>query len=89
MWCPLFAAGVVGGVWMLPLLGLALGVLCLVVVRRAGENGGAGPGPRWGCGHWRVGGDTPVTIARRRFAAGQITREELDEIMAALKGRGA
>lgn len=43
-----------------------------------------GPGPQGGGGSAATRSDDAVEIARRRFAAGEITREQYDEILNAL-----
>jgi putative membrane protein len=64
---------VMGVLWLLV---LALVVAGLVWVARAVWHGGT-PGRRDGS---RVAGDAPVDILRRRYAAGELSREEFERM---------
>lgn len=65
---------------------LVAGIVALIVwaVRSAsgphGERGVAGPGPAWG--H-----DPAIAEARRRYAAGEISREEYERLEQDLRRR--
>jgi uncharacterized membrane protein len=89
--------GMMGGGWFgAALMGfvsvlfvVAVVMLIVMLVRRAG---GHGPMMMHGMQHGAMGPMTPpvsahdeaVQIARRRFAAGEITKEQFDEMMKAL-----
>jgi uncharacterized membrane protein len=74
-----------GGFWALPFFWLVVMVFFLVVLCRGFGGRAQGRGPF--CGHpfWRDGRDTPTDIARRRYARGEITSDELGEILETLK----
>ena len=85
MWCPPFAGGFMGGFWFFPFFGLLVMVLFLVLFFRGSTGRGRDEGPFCGPPSWREGQDTPAEIARRRYARGEISREELQEILETLK----
>lgn len=79
-------AGLLGGLVMLffGLLVLAGTVLLVIWAIRASSGHGAsatGSAPSAAAGH-----DEAVAIAKKRFAGGEITKEQYDEIMRALGG---
>jgi len=59
-------------------------VLLIVWIVRGMGHGGAAPGPMMGGMPPMVGHDEAVQIAKKRFASGEITKEQFDEIMQAL-----
>ncbi len=74
MWPYGYGAGwgwMIGG-WIMMLLFWALVIIGIVaLVRYAGDRGGAA----------RAGGhETPLEILRRRYASGEITKEQFDEM---------
>ena len=66
-----------GGLWLLPLMA----VLCIVgmfLCRRMCCGGAWAP---WSDrGNQTRGGETPLDIAKRRYAQGEITKEQYEEI---------
>lgn len=78
------------GTWVWQLIGLVVGLWILVWVVRLLVIGFAGPGywsayygPRWYRHYYRHGGfgeDPALAIARDRYARGEITREQFDQI---------
>jgi uncharacterized membrane protein len=85
MWCPPLFGDLIGGVWMFPFFWLLVIVLFLVLLSRGFGARGQVRGPSCGLPSRRDGQGTPGDIARRRYARGQITGEELDEILETLK----
>jgi putative membrane protein len=79
-----------GGGWLVPLLmflfGLLVvaGIVLLVIwaVRSSSAHGHSASGPP----PTAVGHDEAVSIAKRRFASGEITKEQYDQIMSGLGG---
>ena len=67
-----------GGWWIFPLIMLGFMVVA-VLTMRSFMGGGA-------CGHTvaRPGGGDALDIVRRRYAAGEITREQYEEIRRSL-----
>jgi len=85
--------GMMGGGWfglaVMLLLWLVLvgGVVLLIVwaVRATQHHGSAGPTGSPGPTHGGAPGhDEAVAVARRRYAAGEITKDQFDEIMRGL-----
>jgi putative membrane protein len=74
-----------GGFWIFPFFGLVIMAIFLVLLFRGFGGRGRGGGPFCGPPSWRDGQDTPAEIARRRYARGEITREELEEMLETLK----
>jgi uncharacterized membrane protein len=83
-----YGYGMMGGAWggllmlffsVLVIAGITL--LVIWAVRAATVTGGAGSMPPPSAGP-----DEAVAIARKRLASGEITREQYDEIVAALGG---
>lgn len=81
--------GWVGGLLVL-LCGLAVfvGVVLLLMwaVKSSGGHGGMGHGMGPGMGRGGAAHDEAVAIAKRRLAAGEITKEQYDELMRTLSG---
>lgn len=83
-----------GGLFMLFFGALALVGIVLLVIWAVRTAGGYGPGHVQGQRHagmmapssGAAGHDEAVAIAKRRFASGEITKEQYDEIMGALGG---
>jgi uncharacterized membrane protein len=82
--------GMMGGAWggllmlffsVLVIAGITLLVIWAVRAASGHGGGGAGSMPPPSAGH-----DEAVAIARKRLASGEITREQYDEIVAALGG---
>lgn len=77
-----------GGGWLGGLLTVFFGILVLVgvallvvwLVKAMSGHGGAAAGPQPGA----PGHDEAVALARKRFASGEINKEQFDEIMQAL-----
>ena len=69
-----YGAPLWGGWWIVPLIMLGF-VVVAALTMRSFMGGGA-------CGHTaaRSGGDDALDIARRRYAAGEITREQYEEM---------
>ena len=65
-----------GGWWFMPIIMIvALGLIIwgiVAVVRRGGWAGGSGC-----CGTSHLGSDSPLDILKRRYASGEISKEEL------------
>lgn len=78
---PFFHGFMGGGFWIFPLFGLVIMTVFLLLFFRmlGGRDRWGGPlcGPAYGGG----GVESPVDIARRRYARGEITEQELDEIL--------
>ncbi|MDO8848949.1 MAG: hypothetical protein Q7W51_11250 [Coriobacteriia bacterium] len=77
-----------GNGWFGGLLAIFFGILVLVgvvllviwLVKTMSGHSGTATGPQPGA----PGHDEAVTLARKRFASGELTREQFDEIMQAL-----
>ncbi len=63
-----------GGFWIFPFFGLVFMAVILILLFRGG-------GLFCGSQARRDGRDTPAEIARRRYARGEISREELAEVL--------
>ena len=87
MWCSPLFHGFAGGFWIMPIIGLIMMLVFLTFFLRllSGRDRwfGTGHGPTSGGG----GTDTPAAIVRRRYARGEISREELDEMLQVLEDR--
>jgi putative membrane protein len=75
--------GGIGGMWFMPLIMIViLGLIIWGIVtlfRRAGWAGGAGC-----CSNSTVASDPAIDILRKRFASGEISKEEFEEKKKAL-----
>ncbi|GAB4275534.1 MAG: hypothetical protein Kow0056_05210 [Coriobacteriia bacterium] len=81
MWGGWIGMILMGLFWLLVLAGI---VLLVIWIARAAGGSGQGPSGT-GRGGPQGGADDPaVRIARERFARGEITKEELDEILRTL-----
>lgn len=67
---------VFGGLWMLAFWALVVWLVVWVVNRLTSSRGGGQP---------RREEETPLDIARKRLARGEITREEYEELVKALR----
>ena len=69
----------------MPIIGLVMMFVFLTFFFRllSGRDGWYGPGSRPTSGGGSA--DTPAAIARRRFARGEISREELEEMLRVLE----
>ncbi len=82
-----------GGGWLIGLIMLFFGLLVLAglvllviwaVRSSSGHRGAPGTAPTYSAG----GQDEAVTIARRRYAAGEITKEQYEDMVRTLDGPG-
>jgi len=71
-WFPLWP----GGLWLLPFMV----VLCIVGMFFCSRMCCGGAWTPWGRGNQTRGGGTPLDIAKRRYARGEITKEQCEDI---------
>ena len=72
-WCPFWTSGL----WLLPLI-MVLCVVGMFLCHRVCCGGVWAP---WqGRGNSHGGAETPLDIAKRRYARGEITKEQYEEI---------
>ena len=67
------------GFWMFPVLMFVLMLVCMFVCARAFFPGSGRP-PFCGPRHWDRYDESALEVAKRRYAGGEISREEFDEI---------
>ncbi len=67
------------GLMMFSVVAVPIGVVFLIVWLARGAAGAYGGPPA-------AGGDEALAIAARRYAAGEITKEQYDEMVRALRG---
>ena len=67
-----------GGLWLL--LPLMMVLFCVIGMFLCGRMCGGGACTPWGRGSQTRGGETPLDIAKRRYAQGEITKEQYEEI---------
>ncbi|MDZ4063287.1 MAG: SHOCT domain-containing protein [Coriobacteriia bacterium] len=79
-------SGWFGGVLMLLFGALVLAGIVLLVIWAVKASGGHGAAGGFAPPPGAVGHDEAVAIAKRRFANGEITKEQYEELMTALGG---
>jgi len=79
MWGPMFW-------WIFPLMGLACMIVVAAVIVLAMRHMGGGTGmscmpPMMHMGHgMEAGAETPMDILKKRYAKGELTREEFEQM---------
>ncbi|NOZ95690.1 MAG: hypothetical protein GXP47_13275 [Acidobacteria bacterium] len=81
---PVFSGFMGGGLWIFPLFGLIIMTLFLLLLFRLLTGRDRWGGPFCGTAYGGEGAASPADIARRRYARGEIGKEELDDILAAV-----
>ncbi len=74
------------GIWMFPIV-MIVGMLIMIFVIRPMMSGRGGPRSPWGASdreHYEVSesrtSETPLEIVKKRYAKGEITKDEYEEI---------
>ncbi len=83
--CAPFSHGSLGMLWIFPLFGLVCMTIFLLSFTRL-LSGKTGRGsPFFGFRNSDQRAEAPEEIVRRRYAAGEITREQFDELLVTLR----
>ena len=69
-----------GWMWIWPVLILVFVIVAVVLVLRLAQSGSSGPGTG------RESGETPLEILKKRYARGEISREEFEQMKRDLTG---